>query len=55
MLGKSAAVVGPVLVGIVGVQTGSTRIGIVSILALFVIGMLFLKFVKEPESQALNS
>lgn len=48
MLGKSAAVVGPVLVGVVGLQTGSTRIGIVSILLLFIIGMVFLKFVKEP-------
>jgi len=50
MLGKSAAVVGPVLVGVVGVQTGSTRIGIVSILILFIIGMVFLKFVKEPHA-----
>ncbi len=51
MLGKSAAVVGPVLVGVVGVQTGSTRIGIVSILLLFIIGMIFLKFVKEPANR----
>jgi len=48
MLGKSAAVLGPVLVGVIGVLTGSTRIGIVSILLLFIIGMVFLKFVKEP-------
>ncbi|MEE9335425.1 MAG: MFS transporter [Granulosicoccaceae bacterium] len=47
MLGKSAAVVGPVLVGVVGVLTGSTRIGIVSILMLFIIGMVLLKFVQE--------
>ncbi len=50
MLGKSAAVVGPVLVGIVGVLSGSTRVGIVSIVVLFVIGMVLLKFVKEPSS-----
>jgi len=48
MLGKSAAVLGPLLVGIVAVQSGSTRIGIVSILLLFVIGMIVLKFVEEP-------
>lgn len=52
MLGKSAAVVGPVLVGIVGVMTGSTRIGIVSIIILFAIGMLLLTFVKEPRAQS---
>lgn len=55
MLGKSAAVIGPVLVGVVGVQTGSTRIGIVSILILFIIGMFFLKFVKEPDAQSLGT
>jgi len=48
MLGKSAAVLGPLLVGIVAVQSGSTRIGIVSILVLFIIGMIMLKFVEEP-------
>ena len=51
MLGKSAAVLGPVLVGVVGLQTGSTRVGIVSILLLFIIGMVFLKFVKEPDEK----
>lgn len=49
MLGKSAAVIGPVLVGVVGQLTGSSRIGIVSIMLLFIIGMVLLKFVKEPE------
>lgn len=48
MLGKSAAVVGPLLVGVVGVLSGSTRIGIVSILILFIVGMVLLKFVREP-------
>lgn len=55
MLGKSAAVIGPVLVGVVGVVTGSTRIGIVSILLLFIVGMIFLKFVKEPTAQSLEN
>lgn len=52
MLGKSAAVLGPVLVGVVSVLTGSARIGIASIVLLFIIGMVFLKFVKEPVDQA---
>lgn len=50
MLGKSAAVLGPLLVGIVAVQSGSTRVGIVSVVVLFIIGMAVLKFVKEPAS-----
>lgn len=50
MLGKSAAVVGPILVGVVGVLSGSTRVGIVSILVLFIIGMVLLKFVHEPDN-----
>ena len=48
MLGKSAAVLGPLLVGVVAVLSGSTRVGIVSILILFIIGMILLKFVEEP-------
>ncbi len=52
MLGKSAAVLGPILVGFVGAQTGSPRIGIVSILILFVIGMTILTFVKEPNHES---
>jgi len=48
MLGKSAAVVGPALVAVVSVLSGSTRIGIVSVIILFLIGMFFLKFVEEP-------
>jgi len=49
VLGKSAAVVGPVLVGVVGVLAGSTRVGIVSVILLFLIGMFFLRFVEEPK------
>lgn len=49
MLGKSAAVVGPVLVGVVSVASGSTRIGIVSVIVLFLIGMFFLRFVNDPQ------
>lgn len=50
MLGKSAAVLGPLLVGVVAVLSGSNRIGIISILILFIIGMVFLKYVEEPST-----
>ena len=49
MLGKFAAVVGPALMGIVGVATGSPRLAILSILVLFVGGGALLLFVK-PQS-----
>ena len=38
MMGKFAAVVGPLLVGWVGVLSGSSRVGILSVLLLFVLG-----------------
>ena len=42
MLGKFAAVIGPVLMGYVTLLTGSVRIGILSILILFIIGAFLL-------------
>jgi len=45
MLGKAAAVVGPVLVGWVGVVTGNPRAGILSLLVLFLGGATLLYFV----------
>jgi len=48
MLGKSAAIVGPVLVGLVNLTTGNPRIGLLSIISLFLIGMWFLWKVEEP-------
>ena len=47
MLGKFAAVIGPVMMGWVGVVSGSSRIGILSLLLLFVSGAFLLLFVKE--------
>ena len=38
MLGKFAAVLGPLLVGVVGVLTGSSRLGLLAVLILFIIG-----------------
>lgn len=49
MLGKSAAVIGPLLVGVVNVATGNPRIGLISIISLFVIGMWFLYKVEDPD------
>lgn len=48
MLGKAAAVLGPVLVGITAALTGSSRVGLLSILLLFGLGMWFLRQVEEP-------
>jgi UMF1 family MFS transporter len=45
MLGKFAAVVGPLLVGSVGALSGSPRLGILSVLILFIAGGVMLIFV----------
>jgi len=51
MLGKFAAVIGPVMMGYVGVLTGNPRLSILSVLVLFVAGWLVLRLVDEhPES-----
>lgn len=49
MLGKFAAVIGPILMGWVGVITGNPRIGILSIIVLFISGGILLFFVNEEE------
>lgn len=48
MLGKAAAVLGPLLVGVVAAVTGNSRIGLLSILLLFLLGMFFLRKVEDP-------
>lgn len=45
MLGKFAAVLGPALVGVVSYATGSPRLSILSLLILFVSGLLVLRMV----------
>jgi len=47
MLGKFAAVIGPVLMGWVGVVTGSPRLAILSVGLLFLLGAVFLYFVDD--------
>ncbi len=49
MLGKFAAVIGPLLVGAVGVITGSSRTGILAVMLLFVAGALVLRRVEIKE------
>lgn len=49
MLGKFAAVIGPALMGLVTMWFGNPRIGILSILVLFMVGATLLYFVDEPE------
>ena len=52
MIGRFAAIVGPSLVAVTGLLTGSSRLGILSVVALLVIGMVLLSFVREPEAAA---
>jgi UMF1 family MFS transporter len=49
MIGKSAAVAGPLLVGITASVTDNPRLAILSILILLVAGMLLFTKVQEPE------
>ncbi|MGE0075657.1 MAG: MFS transporter, partial [Sphaerochaetaceae bacterium] len=56
MLGKFAAIIGPVLIGVVTLVTGSNRFGILSIIILFIIGGILLSKVDEQEgAQSLQS
>ena len=48
MLGKAAAVLGPLMVGVVAATSGSSRLGLLSIVALFLAGMFVLRKVEEP-------
>lgn len=49
MLGKFAAVIGPLLMGWVAMATGNPRYGILSVIGLFVIGALLLLRVEEGD------
>ncbi len=50
MVGKSAAVIGPIMMGWLGVLTGNPRFGILSLLILFAAGFLLLLLVKVPKT-----
>lgn len=50
MTGKAAAVVGPLLVGVTAAATGNPRLGLLSILVLFILGLIVLSKVRPvPE------
>jgi UMF1 family MFS transporter len=51
MLGKFAAVLGPVMVGWVGMASGNPRIGILTLLLLFALGAFFLSRVNIDEGR----
>jgi len=51
MLGKFAVVLGPVVMGLVGSLTGSTRASILGVLVFFVGGGILLAFVDEEEGK----
>ena len=48
MLGRFAAIIGPALVAITGVLTGSSRLGILSVVLVLILGLVVLTFVREP-------
>ena len=52
MFGKFAAILGPLLTGIVGRATGSPRLSILSVLILFLAGGLILTRVQEDRPAA---
>jgi len=51
MLGKFAAVLGPTLVGTMAALSGSSRVGVSSLVVLFAGGALLLWRVREPAPQ----
>jgi UMF1 family MFS transporter len=53
MLGKFAAVIGPTLMGVVGLVTGSPRVSILSLIILLVAGGYLLMRVPEPAKSSL--
>jgi len=54
MMGKFAAVFGPVLTGWVALSSGSSRLAILSLAILFVAGGVMLWFVREPATSSLD-
>ncbi len=51
MLGKFAAVIGPLLMGVVSIVTDSPRLSILSVVVLFILGGLLLAMVDETEGR----
>ncbi|WP_249745264.1 MFS transporter [Mesobacillus boroniphilus] len=51
IFGKFASIMGPLMVGLTAQLTGNSSMGVFSLVILFVIGMIILAFVPEPEAQ----
>ncbi len=49
LFGKSSAIVGPLVFGLVSYSTGSQQIAILSLGVFFIIGLYILKFVEDPK------
>jgi UMF1 family MFS transporter len=54
MLGKFSSILGPVLAGTAALVTGSQRVGILSILVLFISGLWLLTRVRVPAARAVH-
>jgi UMF1 family MFS transporter len=52
--GKSSAVVGPLVFGLVSYISGSQRLAIISIAFFFIVGLLILTKVKDPQVEAIK-
>ena len=48
MMGKAAAILGPLLMGAVAILTNNHRFAILSIIVFFIVGMVLLAYVKDP-------
>jgi UMF1 family MFS transporter len=55
MLGKFAAILGPLIVGVVGILSASSRLAILSISVLFISGGILLYFVNVEAGQKMVS
>lgn len=53
MMGKAAAVLGPLLTGVTALLTNDSRVGILSLVLLFAIGGILLWFVRPPAAHQL--
>lgn len=49
LVGRFASILGPVLVGFIAMLTGSSRLGMIGLLILFITGGFLLSLVKEPQ------
>jgi MFS transporter, UMF1 family len=54
LMGKAAAILGPTLTGVVALLTNDSRLGILSIVILFIVGAVFLMRVRVPRSRAVS-